>query len=131
MADAIIKHFKDFEIAKLVSFGEQVRLGVGQVVYDKKLEDLDPLMVTVESRRMGPGSCSGSPSGTEVELLLDAEEWPLDHNGLRVPVEESIVTCTHIAKSLGRLLMGGVEKTEGLVVPVWVSQNVSSGYDGY
>lgn len=131
MADAIIKHFRDFEEAKVVEFGEQVRLGVGQVVYNKKPEDIEPLMVTVESRRMGPGSSSGSPSGTEVVVLLDAEEWPRDAAGNRMPVEASIEVCEYIARSMGRLLMGGVENTDGSVVPVWVNQSVSSGYDGY
>ncbi len=131
MADAIVRHFKTFEERKLIEFGERVRLGVAQVVYDKKPEDIEPLLITVDSHQAGPGSSSGSPSGTEVTILLDAEEWPRDEQGDRRSVEVSDELCAYMARAMGRLLMGGVDEVEGLVVPVWVSQAVSSGYDGY
>lgn len=134
MAQADISHFRDFPLPKRVEFKDRVKNAVAKAIYSvDSYEDIPfPNGVTARTFNLDPAdSDSDSPSGTEVMVDLDFEEWPRDEMGARISPELLSVKLLMVGYNIGRLLVGGVLNEASQEVNVWPRQMVATGwYDG-
>lgn len=130
MAEAIITHFKDFEEGRSLEFSRRVMQTVGREVYGLAPQEVTTRDITLIVIRAGLGSETSAISGTEVKIDLDDEEWPTDNNGLRGGPESAKEKCEQLKRSIGEILLGGVNGEQGAVVNIWVRQFHATGWYG-
>ena len=134
MAQADISHFRDFPEERRASFKDRVKDAVAKIIYGVEgyKEIPFPNGVTARTFNLDPkDSDSDSPSGTEVMVDLDFEEWPRDEVGIRISPELLSVKLLVVGYDIGALLKGGVMNEPDKPVNVWPRQMVATGwYDG-